>query len=699
MGALGTWWRGARGRLGARLLRSAVENPSQSFGSDEFWAELFGGRASKTGLRVGAREALTDSAMWRACNLISGYVAKTPLHIYVRLAEGGKERATSHPAYRLLRRRSCRELKAFDFKRTLMAHVLLAGNGYAWIRRAGDGRPLELWPLSPYRTYPVRQNGELWIVTNVDGQGVETGQLRKLRPEDVLHVRGFGHDPLVGCDVVSFGREVLGMSLAAREYGAEFFAGHAVPGVVIKRPLEAPQLSDAALKNLEESWDRMVTGMGKHHRTVVLREGMEPFVIGVDARKAQLLEMRKFCVRDVANLTGVPPHKLGDDSRTAYASLEQENQSFLDDCLDVWFSQIEDECAEKLLTEREKAENTHVVEFLRQSLVRADMTTRYEAYNKGLQAGFLTRDEVRERENLNPLPDGDGSRFFVPLNMTLAGGPDSDEREDLAFKREVVKKLLEDATIGDVVFNLIEGTTLLHEVNIPVYPNVEEPWLPVVVEGGRQSDVYVATGEELTNSAGDIVGGGLAPAPAPADERGQAEPEESTDPQDAESLDPAIDLADAAAVERAFGKIVRDLRRRKAQARRAHRALLTATLRRAQRRLAGAAARAAQKPQRFVTWLDEDLPRDHRQVIADMLAPVCETLASVGTLRANPGDLADAYLGGIRAALLHEAECQPDELDCRVDAWASRGHRTLPEGFVEWVFGNAETQRAARKEG
>jgi hypothetical protein len=136
-----------------------------------------------------------------------------------------------------------------------------------------------------------------------------------------------------------------------------------------------------------------------------------------------------FTARDVSNITGVPPHKLGDPARTSYNSLEQENQSYLNEALDGWLVAFEDECWDKLLTEGEKRNDTHVVEFLRNALVRADLKTRFGAYHSALQDGWMNRDEVRDRENMNPLPDGQGEEYLVPLNMAPAGGDGDDDGE------------------------------------------------------------------------------------------------------------------------------------------------------------------------------------------------------------------------------------------------------------------------------
>ena len=425
----------------ADVLHRSIENPSSSLSDPDDWVfdTFAGGKQSSSGIRVNHQTALTYAAVWRGINLISRDVAKIPLVVYRRLPGGGKERDLQHPAFRLLRRKPNPEMKAFDLKQTLMAHALLQGNGYAYIFRRGNGTPESVVPLNPVETYPVRENGTLWYLTRVHVPvtvsapgsspgpaplpGKELGGWRKLRPEDVLHIKGLGYDGLVGYDVITVAKETLGIGLAMRKYGSIFFKNHAVPGVVLEHPLP---LTAPAQANILKGWQRLVTGLDRSHATMILAEGMKAKILSIDARKAQLKEMREFELREVANFLGVPPHKLGDPTRTAFASLEQENQSYLNEALDGWLSQWEEECTDKMLTEKQNRENTHFCEFIREALVRADLATRTQALNSRVLAGVITRDEYRASENMNPLPDGIGKITMRPANMVLEDGEEEE---------------------------------------------------------------------------------------------------------------------------------------------------------------------------------------------------------------------------------------------------------------------------------
>lgn len=403
----------------------SVENPavplSAAFEDTDVYDALAGPKTA-AGTRVNRSRALGYSAVWRGVNLIAGDVGRLPFRVYRRQG-AGKEPDTGHQAARVMRRPND-YMTPFTFRQTIQAHALLDGNGYAYIvREVESARPLELLPLDPGRTWPVRANGELWYVSEagepIKGRRRGARNLVKIPATDMLHIKGLGFDGLCGYPVVKVLRETIGAALAARDYGSRFFANDARPGFALEVPAN---MKPEAVNNLRESWERLHKGVDRAFRMAILRDGVKltPYGTG-SARDAQLMENRGFDAREIANVLGVPPHKLGDPSRTAYNSLESENQSYHDDTLDRWLVAWEQECDQKLLTEAEKEFETHSCEFTRQALLRVNLAARGTYYSQAIQGGWLNRDEVRGFENLNPIPGGHGQQFVLPVNVATVG--------------------------------------------------------------------------------------------------------------------------------------------------------------------------------------------------------------------------------------------------------------------------------------
>lgn len=409
---------GSRGRGRGPGLRS-IENPNVPL--EEAVSDLLEGGEAWTGLRVGRKTALTISAIWRGVNLVCRDVAKMPLHLYRRTGESDRERATEHPAYRLLRRRPNREMTSFVFWQTILSHAIFEGNGYAYIYRRGDASPEELIPMLPDRTAPLRVGGELYYRT------VVAGSTKTIPAADVLHIKGFGYDGILGYNLIDLAKESVGWQLGLRKYSATFFKNGSRASGVLMTP---GRMKGDAAANLQKSFEEKHSGMDKVGRTILLEEGAKYVPITVTQDEAQFLESMEFGLLDVANWLSLAPHKVGHPARTSFASLEAENQSHLDEAIDPWAVNIEQECDAKLLTEDQKESDEYFAEFNRNALIRVDFQTRQEGLRQQIETGQLSPDEARAINNRGPRPDGLGASYWMPSNMMLAEraaeGPESE---------------------------------------------------------------------------------------------------------------------------------------------------------------------------------------------------------------------------------------------------------------------------------
>lgn len=412
--------------------RASLENPSTPLSDPAAWfTDTFNLGPNFAGETVTPATSIELAPMWRGIRLLSGDVAKLPLCVYQR-TEGnrGKEPARMHPAYKLLKNRAHPHITAQVLKETLAAQAIWRGNGYARIYRNNVGSPIALEPLRPDTVYPTVYGGMLYYVVEYSSQSScldiispdfseNPHELRRkvLTSDEVLHVKGLGDDGICGFDIVSVGRQILGSGLATLRYGGEFFANGAKMDGIIKSPRAIDNKARATIKSEFERWH----GSGNRHTVAVLDSNYEYQPVSYDPDKTQLVDMRKFGIREVANLLGIPPHKLGDESRTSFASLEQANQEYLDEALDPWLCKFEAECWDKLLTERQKASDSHVIEFKRQALLRADLVSRTTAFAQQLQNGVISRNEWRNAENMNPVEDEDGDAYYMPLNVGKIG--------------------------------------------------------------------------------------------------------------------------------------------------------------------------------------------------------------------------------------------------------------------------------------
>jgi HK97 family phage portal protein len=155
-------------------------------------------------------------------------------------------------------------------------------------------------------------------------------------------------------------------------------------------------------------------------KSIVLEDGGDLSRIGMSNEDSQFLESRQFGVEEIARIFRVPPLMIGHPTNTmTYASAEQLFLSFATFTIRPWCVRIEQSINRNLIAKRDQGK--YFAEFNLAGLLRGDLSTRYQAYSVARQWGWMSVDEIRALENMNPLPDGKGEEYLVPLNMIPAG--------------------------------------------------------------------------------------------------------------------------------------------------------------------------------------------------------------------------------------------------------------------------------------
>ncbi|MFD8556633.1 phage portal protein [Streptosporangium canum] len=410
------------------LIRSAVRSTKlESFDparpetsiANGWWA---GGSDSSAGVFVSEETALHYAPFFAGVRVIAEDVASLPLITYERLARG-KRRATEHPLYGVLHDQPNPFMSSVALRETLQGHAMIWRGGYAYIVRNGAGDVIELWPLRPDRIKPeIKHTGSGRITLMYRYTDDVNGIYAMLHPDEVLHVHGLGGNGIQGYSLVGLARQSIGLGLAAEAYGASFFGNAARPSGVLKHP---GTLGDPASKRLRESWNDMHQGLDRAHRVAILEEGMEWETIGIPPEDAQFLETRKFGVADMARWLRLPPHKIGDLEHATYTNIEHQALDYVTSSLRIWLVRWEQAILTRAMTSSERSR--FFAEHLVDALLRGDIKSRYEAYAIGRNWGWLSADDVAEMENRNPLPDGRGEVYLVPLNMVPAAKPEEIE--------------------------------------------------------------------------------------------------------------------------------------------------------------------------------------------------------------------------------------------------------------------------------
>jgi len=356
---------------------------------------------SGSGKSVTAQTAIQLSTVYACVRVIAETVASLPLGVYENSAEGSSK-AQEHPLYPLLHDEPNPEMTSFVFREVMLTHLLMYGNSYSQIIRSGRNKITGLYPLLPDKmTVDRDKTGTLFYTyTTRDGTPVV------LDPSEIMHIPGLGFDGIMGYSPIALEKNAIGLAIASEEYGSKFFGNGARPSGILTHPNTVKNP-----KALRESWNSAYGGSSNSNRVAILEEGMKFEPIAIPNNEAQFLETRKFQVDEICRIFRVPPHLVGNLEHATFSNIEHQSIDFAVHTIRPWLVRIEQAMNRSLLTDKEKG--SFYCSFNMDGLMRGDYKSRMEGYAIARQNGWMSANDIRELENLNPMSEEDGGNAYL----------------------------------------------------------------------------------------------------------------------------------------------------------------------------------------------------------------------------------------------------------------------------------------------
>ncbi|MBF0406464.1 MAG: phage portal protein [Candidatus Riflebacteria bacterium] len=373
---------------------------------DELMDSLGIGSVSKSGISVTAKTALQQATVYSCVKLISETTAQLPLYLY-RRTKTGRELAIEHPVYDLFHTPNDFQT-AIEFWQFMAACAILRGRGYAYKNMVGS-KVIELIPIcnDSISENWLHDGTREFTLTLLDNRTLTVS------PEYIFSVSGLtinGKDPV---SPIGYMRETIGLAIASRDYEAKFFKNNARPSGILTTD---QKLDKKVVEELKDQWNSQHGGDNSSN-TAVLHGGLEYKSMSMTHEDAQFIESRDLQHTEICGIFGVPPHMIGIVSKsTSWGSgLTEQSLGFLKHTANPWLTRIEQSIARDLLTRKER--KLFYAEHSTEKFLRADTKTRYEAHKIAIGGnqvpGFMTINEVREIENLEPIAGGDV--IYTPL--------------------------------------------------------------------------------------------------------------------------------------------------------------------------------------------------------------------------------------------------------------------------------------------
>lgn len=341
-----------------------------------------------SGAYVNERNAMALSAVYACVYRIASTVSTLDLQILLE-SNGAKQPAVNHPAYDLIRNSPNEYQTAPEFWELLVSYAVLHGRGHAVIERDDRGYATQMTVV------PTDEVKEIEVPAGtafkVNGSIVY--------PENMLCLYNIQRK-----SPIRLHRENLGLAQSAQRFGAQYFdEGQATGILTTDQTLRAEQM-----QSIRSSWREQGSATTK-----LVPHGLKYQRITITPDEAQFLGVRKFQAEEVARIFGVPPALIQLESQTTYNNVEQQNLMFSRHTIAPWAKKLEHEINRKLIQARERPQT--YARFDLNSMARGDMDARVNYYEGMVRLGAMSINEVRAKEEMNPVEGGDA--HMVQLNQ------------------------------------------------------------------------------------------------------------------------------------------------------------------------------------------------------------------------------------------------------------------------------------------
>jgi HK97 family phage portal protein len=341
----------------------------------------------------------TQPAVRSVIHYIASNFAQLGLKLHERVDDDERKRREDHPAALLMAHPGART-SADDLIYRFLTDFLVYDNAYLLKLKEGSQRALIRVPPDFVTVTGGHYMATTYNVYRTDGTYFEVD------PDDMLHWFGYSPtDPLLGLSKLETLRQEIATDSAVQAALVEL-AKSGLKGGYIRRPLEAPEWSQDDALRFAEQWRA-----AKLRGDPILDEGMEWEQTGISPKDAQVSAARQFTREEVAREFGmlnVPPES------------EDERRQFYSDVLAPLCNSLAGLLCLSIL-EVEFSEPDLYFEFDLNTKLQGDLEQRFPQLTAAAGGPWMTRNEVRARENLPPVEDGD--ELITPMNVTVGDDP------------------------------------------------------------------------------------------------------------------------------------------------------------------------------------------------------------------------------------------------------------------------------------
>ena len=428
-------WRQGAARFQGTPASAPPRRRSVSDDYDAGWSPF--ASHSNTGIDVSQASALKATTVMACVTMLAEDFAKCDPILYRLDSADKRVEATDHELYDLFVAPNDWQTW-FEFAEMGQFSLVMRGNGYAVKIRDARGRVKKLIPVNAdwVAIWESPDGGLFYRVTpNGLHMRAELAQQPFLIPaEDMLHVRGFSMNGLVGASRIALASDAVGLALAYERQATQWFSNGAAPSGVLTTD---SRLTDGAAERMAQDWQDRKSGLQNSGKILILEQGLKFQQVAMSAQAAEFIASRNFQIQEITRIFRIPSHMIGDLQRGDKTSIEQLSQEYIN----LTITGYTQRWAAVIARDWDLKRQGLRLDFDLSILTRANITARYNNYARGVAGGFLTQNEARKDDRRDPLPGGDKlltpSGMGAPSHVSGAGAegggrpPDGDSQASL----------------------------------------------------------------------------------------------------------------------------------------------------------------------------------------------------------------------------------------------------------------------------
>ncbi|NIG74678.1 phage portal protein [Klebsiella sp. Ap-873] len=389
----------------------SLENPATPITGDVAETDNIFGRD----VYVSPETSMKLAAVYACIYVISSNLAQMPLHV-MRKNGNTVSPARDHPVFYLVHDEPNMWQTSYKWRELTQRHILGWGNGYGWVkrhRRSGEIQSIEN-PM-PWETTLLNTGGRYtYGVYNEEGAFA-------ISPDDMIHIRALGNNQKMGLSPIMQHAETVGMGMSGQKYTSSFFNGNARPAGIIS---VKTALNDDSWKRLKGVWQKAVGALrSEENKTILLPAELDYKALTVSPVDAQIIEMTKLNRSMIGGIFNVPAHMINDLEKATFSNITQQAIQFVRYTMMPWVTNWEQELNRRLFTRAERAAG-YYVRFNLTGLLRGTPQERAQFYHFAITDGWMSRNEARAFEDMNPVDGLD--EMLVSVN---AANPANDFKD------------------------------------------------------------------------------------------------------------------------------------------------------------------------------------------------------------------------------------------------------------------------------